>query len=45
MVSVEEFGVFELVGTKDARIGWISLCVPLHGGGMEDIGQVEVFLP
>ncbi len=45
MVNVEEFGVLEFVGTKDASIGWISLRVPLHGGGVEYVGQIEVFLP
>lgn len=45
MVSIEDFGVLEFVGTKDASIGWISLRVPLHGGGVEYVGQIEVFLP
>lgn len=44
MVSVEELGVPDLLTTIDAGIKWVSLCVPLQGRGMEDIGEVKIFL-
>lgn len=44
MVSIEQLGIPEFLITKDAGVEGVALCVPLKRGGMEDIGEVEVFL-
>lgn len=44
MVGVKELGVPHLLTAENAGVKWVSLCVPLQGGGMEDIGEVKVFL-
>lgn len=45
MIHVEEFGIPQLVGTKDGGVVGVSIHIELHGRGVEDVGQVEVLLP
>lgn len=45
MVDVEEPGVPQLVGAEDAGVVRVSLHVQLQGGRVEDVGEVQVFLP
>lgn len=45
MVSIEQLGIPEFLIAKDAGVKGVALCVPLKRRGMEDVGEVEVFLP
>lgn len=45
MIHIEEFGILQLLCTKDGGIVGVSIHIQLHGRGVEDIGEVEVLLP
>lgn len=44
VVSIEELGVPHLLPAVDVSIVGVPFCVPLESGGMEDVGQVKIFL-
>lgn len=44
MVSIENFRAFQFVCAKNAGVNFVAIDVPFQGGGMEDIGEVEVLL-
>lgn len=44
MISIEKSGAFQFVCAKNADVNFVSIGVPFQGGGVEDVGQVEVLL-
>lgn len=44
MVDVEELGVSQLVGSKDAGVKGVSLYVQLQGRGVVEVREVQVLL-